>query len=104
MADSNLVESIKISLRITTSAFDEDINSLADACIEDMKGAGVRVDRQPKVLIEQAIKHYCRAYFSNSPDQTYAIYYNSLRDAMASRVTTGDENEQWGNFNFNIKG
>ena len=42
---------VKLALRITTSAFDSELQSLIDACIEEMAGLGVVIttesDGQP---------------------------------------------------------
>lgn len=64
MAVSNEIEAVKVSLRINTVLFDDEISALIDSAKSDMAGAGVDVtDKNLTALVMQAIKFYCRAYF-----------------------------------------
>lgn len=86
MAESNLIQEVKKALRITTTMFDDEISAEIDACLLDMRGAGVDVnDKNSTALVMQAIKFYCRAYFSVTADSEWARHYEDLRDAMAAR-------------------
>lgn len=86
MAVSNEIEDVKVSLRINTSLFDDEISALVDAAKSDMTGAGVDVDdKGSTALVMQAVKFYCRAYFSVTANAEWARHYEELRDAMAAR-------------------
>lgn len=86
MAASNEIEAVKVSLRINTVLFDDEISALIDSAKSDMAGAGVDVnDKNSTALFMQAIKFYCRAYFSVTADSEWARHYEGLRDAMAAR-------------------
>ena len=92
MADDSLLCKVKTCLRVTTAAFDDDeISPLIDACIEDLKGAGVDTDKN-KNLVEIAIKFYCKGYFGLEPNIDWINLYERLRNALASRTAvTPDE-------------
>ncbi len=86
MAVSNEIEAVKVSLRINTVLFDDEISALIDSAKSDMAGAGVDVnDKNSTALVMQAIKFYCRAHFSVTADSEWARHYEELRDAMAVR-------------------
>lgn len=92
MADDSLLCKVKTCLRVTTAAFDDDeISPLIDACIEDLKGAGVDTDKN-KNLVERAIVFYCKGHFGLAPSNEWINIYERLRNALASRTAvTSDE-------------
>ena len=50
-----------------------------------MKGAGVDIEHENSALVNQAVKFYCRAYFSTVADSDWSVQYEKLRNAMAAR-------------------
>ena len=85
MADDSLLCKVKTCLRAMTAAFDEDeIIPLIDSCIEDLKGAGVDLNKNEN-LVECAIKSYCKGYFGLTPNKEWIDIYERLRNALASR-------------------
>lgn len=86
MKNTALLKRIKTCLRTTTERFDVDeILPLISAAYEDMRGAGVDFTDENKVLVEQAVVFYCKAYFGTNPDPIWVGHYEALRDAIASR-------------------
>ncbi len=70
-----MLEAAKLALRISTDAYDEEIESLLGAAEQDLRVAGVtRVDRDDD-LVKRALITYVRANFG-SPDD-----YERLRDS-----------------------
>ena len=67
-----MLEKVKLALRITTTAFDSELNDLIDAAKLDLGIAGVIVpvttDTSLDKLITTAIITYCKANFGE-PDQ-----------------------------------
>lgn len=63
--DSAILNKIKLSLRITTDAFDSEISDLVDAAIADLHIAGVRGVNVELTdpLILRAVTTYCRMNF-----------------------------------------
>ena len=64
---------VKLALRITTNAFDTELQGLIDAAIEEMTGLGVVIvsesDGTPASLqVQTAIVAYCKWLFGNNAD------------------------------------
>lgn len=87
-----LLKYCKLLLRqATTDAFDEEIKSLIDACLLDLKISGVgEVEGE---LIKRAVGIYVKAHFgSENPDRDGLIEcYRSLKIHMALSQKYGDE-------------
>lgn len=82
----DIISAVKMSLRISTSAFDDELSELIDACKSDLSMKGVdKIDDNEK-LTRQAIKLYCRANFANGDTkerELYADRYEKLAAAMS---------------------
>ena len=67
-----MLEKVKLALRITTTAFDSEINDLIDAAKVDLGIAGVVVpvttETSLDVIIQKAIITYCKLNFGE-PDE-----------------------------------
>ncbi len=70
-----MLEKIKLALRITTTAFDEEIRDLIAAALADLGIAGIVQDDQSDPLIIRAVATYCKANFGE-PDR-----YEQLKTA-----------------------
>ena len=73
-----LLDEVKLSLRIKTDAFNEEISSLIEAAKKDLYNAGIE-PTESNPLIKVAIKTYCKINFGQNekaPDLQKA--YNSL--------------------------
>lgn len=88
-----MVESIKLALRIKSSAFDEEMNDLILAAKTDLKISGVNKIDEKDPIILQAIKTYCKANFGldNKDSEKYERSYQSLKQHLS---LCGDYNEQ----------
>ena len=83
-----LENQVKTALRLSTDFFDNnEIHPMINACLIDMKGAGVDIDAEDKFLISQAVVFYCKANFGLEANEKWQQQYEKTRDAMASRVT-----------------
>lgn len=67
-----MLEKVKLALRITTTAFDDELNDLIEAAKIDLGIAGVDVpvttDQAADVIVNKAIITYCKLNFGE-PDQ-----------------------------------
>lgn len=67
-----MLEKVKLALRITTTAFDSELQDLIEAAMMDLGIAGVIVptstDSAMDVIIQKAIITYCKLNFGE-PDQ-----------------------------------
>lgn len=80
-----MLESIKLALRIKSSAFDEEIVELIEAAKLDLKISGVYNVNEEDPLIFQAIKTYCKANFGldNKDSEKYQASYTSLKQHLS---------------------
>lgn len=63
-----MLEAVKLALRITTDAFDSQINDLVEAALFDMGVAGVTSKDVTDALIRNAVITYCRMHFGQPDD------------------------------------
>lgn len=87
-----LLKHCKILLRqATTTAFDEEIETLIEACLLDLKLSGV--EKNDDDLVKRAVGIYVKAHFgSENPDREGLIEcYNSLKTHLALSEKYGDE-------------
>ena len=94
MADTTTLAAVKLSLRVTTDAFDSEINGLIDAALLDMGIAGVTNDSTADALILRAVVTYCRLHFGQPDDydRLKASYdEQKAQMSMATGYTTWTE-------------
>ena len=68
MANSTTLAAVKMALRVTTTAFDNEISGLIDAALLDMGLAGVTNGDDTDALILRAVVTYCRLNFGQPDD------------------------------------
>lgn len=95
-----MLETVKLALRISTAAFDTELQLLIDACTAEMAGLGVIVgpdddgNYNPQIIV--AVIAYCKWRFGNheDKDQWLDIYHTSLKQlkTMTGFTTWTDQN------------
>lgn len=80
-----MLESIKLALRIKSSAFDTEIKDLIEAAKLDLSISGIKNTKETDPLIQQAIKTYCKANFGldNNDSEKYQKSYDMLKQHLA---------------------
>lgn len=79
-----MIDAVKLTLRITTDAFDDELMMLINSCKIDLNLAGVNIINENDDRIRNAICLYCKANFGYRHDsQKFQNAYISLRDSMA---------------------
>ena len=68
MADGTILAAVKLSLRITTTAFDSEITDLIDAALLDLGVAGVTENNTTNALVRRAVTTYVRMHFGQPDD------------------------------------
>lgn len=63
-----MLESVKLALRITTDAFDDEITDLIAAALADLGIAGITNLDEADALIKRAVITYCRVNFGEPDD------------------------------------
>ena len=91
MAESTLLTAAKLALRITTDAYDSQIEHLLNTALLDMDVAGVITDSYDP-LIQQAAITYVRCHFGQ-PDE-----YDRLKrsyDEQKAQLSTNTGHTEW---------
>lgn len=80
-----MLSKVKLALRITTTAFDGELQLLIGACIEEMTGLGVEITLDTSGVpestqVQSAIIAYCKWLFGNNEDadRWRDIYHTKL--------------------------
>jgi len=63
-----MLEAVKLALRITTNAFDTELEGLISAAKIDLQIAGVELPAELDAIIQRAIITYCKMHFGE-PDE-----------------------------------
>ena len=63
-----MLQKVKMALRITTDAFDDELNDLIKAAVLDLGIAGVDSDHGVDEIITRAIITYCKCNFGQPDD------------------------------------
>lgn len=83
-----MLSKVKLALRITTDAFDSELNDLISACLLDLQLAGVIVPTvmDSDALVVRAVVTYCR-YSFGSPDDTEYRRLKESYDEQKSQLS-----------------
>ena len=86
-----MLEKVKLALRITTDAFDSEIQDLIDAALADLGIAGVTTITETDPLIVRAVTTFCRVNFGQ-PDDYDKLKYSYDEQKAQLQVATGYTN------------
>ena len=94
-----MLKKIKLSLRISHNAIDDDISSNIDTCMLDLIRVGVHksiaVNNSTDALICKAAELYCKwQYDFNGKGDKFEKAYISLRDALSLCEDYNTERDQ----------
>lgn len=93
-----MLNKVKLALRLTTDAYDEELNSLVDAAQLDLGIAGVIVSDGMDALIERAIITYCKVHFGNLSDGEFGRMKASY-DEQKAQLSMSTGYTDWGQIN-----
>lgn len=88
-----MLDKVRLALRITSTAYDEDLQGLIDAGLADLGLAGVLSDQVTDPLIQRAVITYCRIHFGSPAD------YDRLKvsyDEQKAQLMTATGYTDWG--------
>lgn len=82
-----ILQAAKLALRITTTAFDDQISDLIDAALLDLETAGVTYVDPNDALVRQAVITYVRMHFGE-PDEWDRLKasYDEQKAQMSTRT------------------
>lgn len=84
MIDNEIIEMLQNAVRVKSENAASELSDLAEACISDLRIAGVYVSDMKDPLVKQAIKLYSKANFGYDDNtDRYKESYMALKDAMA---------------------
>lgn len=90
-----MLAKVKLALRVTTTAYDNDLNDLINAAKLDLGIAGVSLPTTLDAVCERAIITYCKLHFLGLSDNEWDRLKASYDEQKAQLVTaTGYTN--WG--------
>lgn len=80
-----ILDDVKVSLRITSTAYNTEINDLISACKADLTLSGINTTDDTDTLIKRCIMSYVKAHFGyNNPDSDrLKEAYDSLKRHLA---------------------
>lgn len=83
----NILQAAKLALRITTTAFDDQLSDLIDAALLDLETAGVTNVDPNDALVRQAVVTYVRMHFGE-PDEWDRLKasYDEQKAQMSTRT------------------
>lgn len=90
-----MLNKVKLALRISTDAFDCELNDLISAAYDDLGIAGVVNVESETPLIIRAVITYCRANFGQ-PDE-----YDRLKasyDEQKAQLSMSSDYTKWGGY------
>ena len=87
-----LLAHVKLALRVTTAAFDDEITGLINAALADLEIAGVTTIALDDPLIVRAVTTYCKTNFGE-PDQYDRL--KSSYDEQKSQLATHTGHTTW---------
>lgn len=93
MPDTTMIAAVKLALRVTTTAFDSEIESLINAAKLDLGVAGVVIPSTIDALVQTAVITYCRLHFGQPDD------YDRLKrayDEQKAQLATCTGYTNWG--------
>lgn len=91
-----MLDKVKLALRITTNAFDDELTDLISAARLDLGIAGVVVPEEIDALVGRAIITYCRVHFG-APEE-----YDRLKaayDEQKAQLMTATGYTVWTDLN-----
>ena len=93
-----MLELVKLALRISGTAFDEELNMLIDACLDELRHMNVTVEidtsgNPTSSQVRTAVVAYCKWQFGNheDKDQWEQIYHTKL-----AQLKTMTDFTNWG--------
>lgn len=87
-----ILDAVRLALRITTDAFDDELTSLIESAMLDLGVAGVVLPEEMTAIVRTAIVTYCKMHFGE-PDE-----YDRLKasyDEQKAQLSTCTGYTKW---------
>ena len=90
-----LLDDVKMALRVTTTAYDSEINDLIDSAKLDLGIAGVELPQTLDSVCNTAIKTYCKLNFG-TPNPANWEYLKKSYDEQKAQLSMSTGYTDWG--------
>lgn len=90
-----MLAKVKLALRLTTTAYDNDLNDLISAARQDLGIAGVVLPSTLDAICERAIITYCKLHFLGLSDNEWDRLKASY-DEQKAQLTMATGYTNWG--------
>lgn len=90
-----MLAKVKLALRLTTTAYDNDLNDLISAAQQDLGIAGVVLPSTIDAICERAIITYCKLHFLGLSDNEWDRLKASY-DEQKAQLTMATGYTNWG--------
>lgn len=91
-----LLDDVKMALRVTTTAYDSEINDLINSAKLDLGIAGVELPQTLDSVCNTAIKTYCKLNFG-TPNPANWEYLKKSYDEQKAQLSMSTGYTDWGN-------
>ena len=91
-----MLAKVKLALRLTTNAYDTELQDLIDAAKLDLKIAGVTLPTTLDAICERAIITYCQLHFLGLSENEWDRLKSSY-DEQKAQLYTATGYTDWGN-------
>lgn len=88
-----MLAKVKLALRITTNAYDSELNDLIEAAKIDLGIAGVNVPQTIDAIVGRAIITYCKVHFGE-PDDVERL--KASYDEQKAQLSMNSAYTDWG--------
>lgn len=85
-----LIDDVKMALRVTTTAYDSELNDLIESAKIDLGIAGVVLPTGTDKVVETAIKTYCKMNFGTPNPANWEVLKKSYDEQKAQLSTSSD--------------
>lgn len=94
--EAQTLTKIKLALRISHTALDDDIAADIEACLADLKAARIIHPKEADPLIFNAIKLWCKSLYTDDTAKAaqYLERYESLRGCLQMAEGYGWQDEE----------
>lgn len=92
MAELTILEKVKMAVRITSDAYDDELTDLIEAAQLDMGIAGVIVPDELDAIVTRAICTYCKMNFGIADDYEHL---KSSYDEQKAQLVTATGYTEW---------
>lgn len=85
-----LLNDVKMALRVTTNAYDDELNDLIESAKLDLGIAGVVIPEAESNIVNTAVKTYCKMNFGTPNPAMWEILKKSYDEQKAQLSNSSD--------------